>query len=79
MWDGWSVSSPTYPPALLCPVVNSSQLRLCLHFISITAQPLFDVGQLVRTDHKGVVSEELDNELQGWLNLGEGERRGVKR
>ena len=72
MRDRGRVGNPTYLP---CPVVNGSQLRLCLHFISITAQPLLDVGQLVRTDHKGVVSEELDNELQGWLNLGEGERR----
>ena len=48
---------------MLCPVINAPQLRLRLHLITIAAQLLLDVRQLIRADNKGIVSEELHNEL----------------
>ena len=68
MGNGWQ----SHIPPLLCSIVDGSRLRLCLDSVSITPQLLLDVGQLIRANHKGVVSEELDNELQGWPNLGGG-------
>lgn len=69
---GWwvGIGWQSHIPPLLRPIVDGSRLRLCLDFISVTAQLLLDVGQLIRANHKGVVSEELDNKLQGWPDLG---------